>query len=90
VDEALEMQANSKEALDLRKQVLEKWKEVDGARFDTTKASKKSKLKIVETEEDTVTYAPLDNWKGPIITEIVEENKAVFEDVEDEESSDDD
>jgi tetratricopeptide (TPR) repeat protein len=90
VDEALEMQPDNKEALDLRKKVLEKWKEVDGTRFGTKVGSKKTKLTIVETEEESVTYPPMNNWKGPIITEIVEEKKVVFEDVDDEDSSDED
>jgi hypothetical protein len=76
VDSCLELEPKSKEAIDLRVKITEKWKEVDGSRFAT---KKKSKLNIVEVEE----------WNGPIITEI-EENKIVFEDVEDEDSSDED
>jgi tetratricopeptide (TPR) repeat protein len=83
VDLALEIQNNSKEALDLRAKILGKWKDVDGSGFHNI--TTKGNLKIVEVNGDE--HSERD---GPIISEIVEQKNMVFEDVEDDSSSDDD
>jgi tetratricopeptide (TPR) repeat protein len=102
IDLALEIEDKNKEALDLRKQIMEKWKDVDGVAVKEKISKSKKKLSIFEIEdfpaeqsdsknskkERQIDYNFTNDPRIPKIVELEEEEDVQIVDVDDDSSDD--
>lgn len=85
IDLAIEMDSESKDALDLKEKIMKKWMEVDGT-VERQPSKNRNKMKIEEVDSLDEQFAAMPGNGA----KIIEMPEVTIRDVEDESDSDDD